>query len=155
VLWHPPAVVTDFDSLIQQNKSLEDRASQVQHDDGTHESSQFIHELVTDYNEWFARALDGLPDEFEERFRHEFKGQFWDTKIKDFLDSPTKPNAFFDPDAESAYRSLAGVVRECKRKLLPPNGRSSPKLDRRLKDPANRVSTWFSSKDSAAVFRNS
>jgi hypothetical protein len=47
-----------------------------------------IDALVSRYQDWLARALAAVPEEFAERLREEHKGAWHSAKIKQFLEAP-------------------------------------------------------------------
>jgi hypothetical protein len=49
--------------------------------------------LVDTYQRWYAQALAVLPDDLKDRFRGEYEGSTWTTKIKGFLEAPRATNA--------------------------------------------------------------
>jgi predicted nucleic acid-binding protein len=57
--------------------------------------------LVTDYQAWYARAINVLPDELQPDFVDRYEGGLVITRIKAFLYSPGAPNALFNPGVEA------------------------------------------------------
>ncbi len=54
--------------------------------------------LADAYHAWLARALEILPSQFHEKFRFEYEGNFFQHRIKHFLESPGEHNPLFKPD---------------------------------------------------------
>jgi hypothetical protein len=88
-----------FEQLIEESAGLEKEASAVQGETDLRVGDDAIDGLVAHYHEWYARALDALPDEFEERFRDEFEsGIFKGHKIEDFLKGPGDVNPLYNQE---------------------------------------------------------
>jgi REase_DpnII-MboI len=80
-------------TLIDESGRLETCAAAIQGDQEVLLAKTAIDAFVNDYHEWYARALDLLPDDLEERFLHEFdSGIFKGNKIQDFLTGPDTPS---------------------------------------------------------------
>lgn len=84
--------------LIDKSKELEVMASKIQIAPKRTESKAYIDGLIGAYHEWYAQVLDIIPDEFKGRFRNEFEGGIFTSKIKDFLLAPTQVSSLYDPD---------------------------------------------------------
>ncbi|GAA4603629.1 hypothetical protein GCM10023195_12130 [Actinoallomurus liliacearum] len=87
---------TQLDQLLEEIKDIESRASRIQGEQRLELSDAEIDSLISDYQSWYARALDVLPAEFEERFRGEYEGGFFSPKIKSFLQAPGDINPLFN-----------------------------------------------------------
>jgi hypothetical protein len=74
--------------LLDESKELELRAHAIQGDRELMVNAGEIDEVVSDYQEWFARAVNVLPTEYEDRFRHEYEGSWHSHKIRSFFASP-------------------------------------------------------------------
>lgn len=104
-----------LDELIEEGKEIEKAAEEIQRTQPSSSSPQDIRGLSEKYRDWYTRGLSALPSEFHERFRREYEGSWASSKIKNFLESPTKPNPLFAPDSplleywlypfESAFRT--------------------------------------------------
>jgi len=90
--------VTQFSDLISESRRLEQRASEIQGSKQLGLDDDAIDQIVSDYHAWFARAIDALPEEFHERFRDEFEGGTFTSKIKDFLRAPGDKSPFYDEE---------------------------------------------------------
>ncbi len=88
--------MTQFADLISESRSLEQRASQIQGSNQLGLDDEEIDQIVSGYHSWYARALDALPQEFHERFRDEFEGGMFTSKIKDFLRAPGDKSPLYD-----------------------------------------------------------
>jgi len=84
--------------LLEESRDLEMRASKIQGARDLNCDDETIDRLVADYHAWYARALDALPNEFEDRFRDGFEGGIFTSKIKAFLRGPGDVQPLFDPD---------------------------------------------------------
>lgn len=93
-------MASTIDGLIHETRALDQRAAAIQTQDGIGLNDTDIDALVDDYQRWYARALDALPSEFEERFRECYEGNFLSSRIKSFLRGATDPNILFDPSEE-------------------------------------------------------
>jgi hypothetical protein len=92
------ATGSPFEALIKESRQLEERAREVQGDTRLLASEDELDALISSYHGWFARALEILPDEYHERFRFEFEGNFFQHRIKHFFESPGEPNPIYDPN---------------------------------------------------------
>lgn len=78
--------------LIDESGDLEARGAAIQGDTEALVDKAAIDALVSSYHDWYARAVDLLPNDLEERFRSEFEGNWHSQKIKDFLSGPDQPS---------------------------------------------------------------
>lgn len=85
-------------ALLEESRQIEDSASRIQGTDELLATSQEIAELEDAYTAWFARALDLLPTEYEERFRSAYEGSWYSSKIKAFLQGPGDPSPMYNPE---------------------------------------------------------
>ena len=90
--------MTQFADLIAESRGLEQRASEIQSPTQLGLDDDAIDQIVSDYHAWFGRAIDALPEEFHDRFRDEFKGGTFTSKIKDFLRAPGDKSPFYDEE---------------------------------------------------------
>jgi hypothetical protein len=91
-----------FDDLVTESRELDRRARGIQGDRELLATDDEIDQLAMDYNDWFARAIGVLPAGLEERFRSEYQGGVFSSKIKDFFESAGQPNAFVDDEGLAA-----------------------------------------------------
>ncbi|MDX6370359.1 MAG: hypothetical protein QOG93_1861 [Gaiellaceae bacterium] len=89
--------------LLDESRDLERRAEQIQGDRDLQSDDESIDQFVADYHDWYARAIDALPGELEERFRDAFDGGTFTSKIKAFLRGPGDVSPLFDPDAPNPF----------------------------------------------------
>lgn len=64
-----------------------------------------MHELTRTYQAWFGHALSLLPEDLSESFRSEFEGNFFQFRIKHFLQDARKPSVLFE-SAEGPARTV-------------------------------------------------
>jgi hypothetical protein len=91
-------MASPYDDLLAQSRDLERRAKAVQGERELQSSEEEIDALVSDYHEWLARAIQLLPEEFQERFRFEYEGGFLQNRIKQFFEAPGQPSAVFNEE---------------------------------------------------------
>lgn len=84
--------------LIDKSKELEVMASKIQIAPKRIQSKTYIDRLRSEYHDWYAQALDLLPDEFQERFRDEYEGGIFTAKIKKFLEAPGAVSSLHTPE---------------------------------------------------------
>jgi hypothetical protein len=94
-----------FDDLIGQGRELDRRARGIQGARELLATDDEIDRLAMDYNGWFARSIEALPAELEERFRSEYQGSWISHKIKHFFEEAGQPNALVDEAALAAGMS--------------------------------------------------
>ncbi|MEW2356217.1 hypothetical protein [Spirillospora sp. NPDC029432] len=92
---------SQIDILLEKSRELEVLASKIQIAPRRTASRPSIDRLITSYHEWYAQALDIIPDEFKDRFRDEFEGGFFIHKIKAFLEAPGEASITYDPKISS------------------------------------------------------
>lgn len=85
-------MASPYDELLEESRELERRARDVQGEFELQSSDDEIDQLMSDYHQWLARAVQLLPEEFRERFRFEYEGNFFQNRIKDFFQAPGQPN---------------------------------------------------------------
>ncbi|HEY0317667.1 MAG TPA: hypothetical protein VGC49_05175 [Solirubrobacterales bacterium] len=78
--------------FIDESADLEANAAAIQGETEVLVDKAAIDALVGTYHDWYARAVDLLPNDLGERFRSEFEGNWYSQKIKDFLSGPDLPS---------------------------------------------------------------
>lgn len=94
--------------LVDQATALEDLASKVQLEGEDDESAKLtLRTLERDYLDWHARALATLPDDLKPSFVFEYEGNFFQSRIKHFIQSGRQENLIWitsqDDDAKQAF----------------------------------------------------
>lgn len=87
--------MTDWERLIADSQSLDERASRIQAGESISLPQEEIDKLTHDYHSWYARCLTALPEDLKVRFRAEYDGTWISFKIKRFLEAPTQPNMIY------------------------------------------------------------
>lgn len=92
-----------IESLITESRDIDRQGAAIQHDDHSSAPESEIDSFVSAYHDWYARALDVLPAELEERFREKFTsaGFFSTSRISDFLKAPIEKSPFYNADEPS------------------------------------------------------
>ena len=90
-----PSVIAE---LVEESSSLDQLAKSVQGDREVEASSGEIDRLIGQYQGWLARALNALPEEYHERFRDEYAGGVFTSKIKTFLEQPTEVSLLYSTE---------------------------------------------------------
>jgi hypothetical protein len=101
-----------FDELIEATRDLDQRARAVQGEQELLVGDEDIEGLINDYDEWYARALTVLPDEFHEKFIDLYEGGVFVKRIKHFLQAPGSVSTLWTPDQESGLFSYWEVPYE-------------------------------------------
>jgi hypothetical protein len=91
-------MASPYDELLEDSRELERRARAIQGEFELQSSEEEIERLVTDYHAWLARGVQLLPEEFRERFRSEYEGNFFQSRIKQFFEGPGEPNSMYDEE---------------------------------------------------------
>jgi hypothetical protein len=99
--------MTDWEQLIAEGQSLDERASKVQDGESIGLPKEAIDKLTRDYHSWYARCLTLLSEDLKVRFRAEFDGTWYSFKIKRFLEAPTQPNMIYHAGDEKTKAVLA------------------------------------------------
>ena len=94
--------MTDWEQLITESQSLDERASKIQDGERVGLSKEEINKFTDDYYSWFAKCLSPLPEDLKNRFREAYEGSFWNAKIKKFLEAPTEPSLLYQSAEEKA-----------------------------------------------------
>lgn len=92
------AALREFAAALGRRRLRHRAFRAVQGDFELQSSDDEIDALIGDYNEWFARACQILPDEHRERFRFEYEGNFLQNRVKDFFQAPGAPNASYNDE---------------------------------------------------------
>ena len=87
-----------LEELILRADELDTIASRIQVDQQAGLSDQDIRAFVDAYQSWFAECISLLPPDLEEKFRAEYKGTWYASKIERFLQAPLKLNVLYQPD---------------------------------------------------------
>lgn len=74
--------------LLDYSRELEEVGRGIQGERELLASEDDIDAFVADYQTWFARAVNVVPEEFRDRLRSEFDGSWHSNKIKKFLEAP-------------------------------------------------------------------
>lgn len=90
-----------FDDLIERTRDLDQRARAIQGEQELLVGDEDIERLISDYDEWYARALIVLPAEFHEKFVDLYEGGMVIKRIKHFLQTPGSVSTLWAPDQES------------------------------------------------------
>jgi hypothetical protein len=93
----------DLDRLIRETEDLDERARSVQGERELLFSPQQINALISDYQDWYARALMVLPEEFHEKFTDLYAGGLVIKRIKSFLEAPGSVSVLFNPDQPGPF----------------------------------------------------
>ncbi len=99
--------MTDWEQLIAESQSLEEKASKIQDGEKVGLSKADINKLTRDYYSWFARCISLLPEDLKSKFREEYEGSFWSAKIKKFFEAATEPSPLYPFADEKAKASLS------------------------------------------------
>lgn len=79
-------------ALLADSRELEETGRGIQGERKVLVATEEIEAFVERYHDWFGRAVAVLPPEFVERFRGEYDGSFFSSKIKEFLRAPDEVN---------------------------------------------------------------
>lgn len=90
-----------WDDLLAECQRLEDVARKIQDGEKVGLPPTEIKKLSDEYQSWFGKCLAVLPEDLRAKFRSEYEGSFWNTKIKKFFEAATEPSPF-RPSEESA-----------------------------------------------------
>lgn len=83
--------------LIEESAELERVGGRIQGERELLVDEDDVDAFINRFHDWYARALDLLPADLEERFRGEYKGGLFSPKIKAFLAAPGEPS-IIQPD---------------------------------------------------------
>src|SRR5260370_37125608 len=92
--------MNDWEQLITEAHSLDERDSKIQNGENVGLSKAEIEKLIRDYHSWFAKCLRALPEDLRGKFRAEFDGTWISYKIKKFFEAPTQPNVIYQAGDE-------------------------------------------------------
>ncbi len=101
-----------FDALISETTNLDARAAAIQGKQELLVTQVHIESLINDYDDWYARVLGALPEEFHEKFEDLYAGGAFIKRIKSFLHSPGAVSALWSADQQSALISYWEVPYE-------------------------------------------
>jgi hypothetical protein len=93
--------VADLAELVQRAAELDRNASQIQKGRQAGMSDDAIRAFAEEYQNWYADAYSLIPADLLERFRSEYEGSMWSSKIKAFLANPTAQSPLFNPENET------------------------------------------------------
>src|SRR2546423_12699067 len=101
-------VAGKLERLIEEASSLEELGRLIQAEDDL-VASDAITELDRQYRAWFASSLAALPDDLKEKFRFEYDGNFFQNRIKKFLEQPRVRSTLYESmqDETRATMSLS------------------------------------------------
>lgn len=88
-------MASPYDNLLEESRELERRARAVQGETELQSSEEEIDNLVSRYHEWLAGGVQLLPEEFRERFRFEYEGNVFQSRIKQFFEAPGQPSSVY------------------------------------------------------------
>ncbi|HLB21703.1 MAG TPA: hypothetical protein VK605_06305 [Solirubrobacteraceae bacterium] len=92
-----------FDTLIAETRDLDSAAGSVQGDQELVATAKDVEALIAAYQEWYARALGVLPQEFHEKFIDLFEGGLVIKRVKSFLEGPGRVSSMFNPEAAALF----------------------------------------------------
>lgn len=84
--------------MLEASKELDSRAKAIQGQRELLVPETEIEALVQDYHEWLALALSILPEQFQEGFRAEYEGNWFQSRIKQFFEAPGEPNILYSEE---------------------------------------------------------
>lgn len=93
----------DLDRLIGETQGLDERARGVQGERELLTSQQEIDALISEYHDWYARALTVLPEEFHEKFIDLYAGGLVIKRIKAFLQAPGAVSVLFNAEQPTVF----------------------------------------------------
>lgn len=92
-----------FEELLIESRKIEDIASKIQADDQTGVSKDQIELFTEHYHEWYTDCIVLLPTDLQTKFRSEYEGSLFVSKIKRFLESPMQKSVLYQPEKPSAF----------------------------------------------------
>ncbi|MEV6062162.1 hypothetical protein [Nocardia asteroides] len=112
-------LATRLQALINETANLEALADKIQ---GTDETAglEAAYTLTTEYRNWYSAALSLVPDDLRDRFRAEYEGSTWTSKIKAYLDKPRDPNPFYQTDQTASGLNFSYWMYPTKDKFIAP-----------------------------------
>lgn len=81
-------------ALLADSRELDELARGIQGERELRASEEEIDNFVARYQDWFARAVSAVPEEYRERLRAELNGNWHSRKIKNFLEAPGEVSLF-------------------------------------------------------------
>lgn len=94
-----------LEALIEEASSLELLGRTIQGEDEA-TAAKAAADLDSKYRNWFASSLTALPDDLREKFRFEYEGNFFQNRIKKFLEEPLRRSSLYDSITEEAKATL-------------------------------------------------
>jgi REase_DpnII-MboI len=91
-------------TLADEVSGLEEIASRIQEVESDEEANSIARTLGNAYAEWLARALVILPSDMLSAFEFEYKGDFFRSRIKKFIEEPRAPAMEF-PDMPENFKA--------------------------------------------------
>jgi len=77
-----------IEQLIKDSHELEKVASKIQAGNRTGIPKEKISDFIDAYRSWYRKCLGVLPDPLKKKFRSEYEGNWFSSKIKAFLEEP-------------------------------------------------------------------
>ncbi|MGW0324479.1 PD-(D/E)XK nuclease domain-containing protein [Nocardia sp. NPDC003183] len=112
-------LATRLQALINEAANLEALADKIQGADET-VGLAAANTLTTEYRNWYSAALSLVPDDLRDRFRAEYEGSTWTSKIKAFLDKPRDLSPFYQPDQTVSGLNFSYWMHPTKDKFIAP-----------------------------------
>lgn len=84
-----------IDRLLREAEDIERTARATQEERPSSFTGPQAREFRVRYEQWYAQAVNLLPDDLRERFEKEYEGGRFVGRIKAFLANPTQPNVVF------------------------------------------------------------
>lgn len=92
--------VDRLQQLIADSRELEQAMQRIQGERSLLLGDDEIAKLAEDYHAWFGRGLAALPEDYKDRFRAAYQGNWHSFKIKHFLEQPGATNPLWSEDNE-------------------------------------------------------
>jgi hypothetical protein len=86
--------VDTITALLADSRELEELGRSIQGERELLASEEEIDAFVERYQDWFARAVNVVPEEFRDRLRAELNGSWHSQRIKSFLEAPSEVSIF-------------------------------------------------------------
>src|SRR5260370_3395690 len=99
--------MTDWDTLLTENRKLNETARKIQQDKTVGLSNEEIAQFSGEYQRWYARGLANLPEDLKSRFRAEFECSIFSYIIKSFLEGPIEVSILFQSSDENGKKLLS------------------------------------------------
>jgi hypothetical protein len=98
-------VAGKIEGLIEEASALEELGKPIQATDEA-TGTEAATELDRRYRTWYAASLSVLPDDLKEKFRFEFDGNFFQARVKKFLEQPRLRSTLFESMQEETRAAL-------------------------------------------------